>query len=345
MIYIAILFALLMFSRAKPKRNSKLFMLGIFVILLTTCFRNPYIGIDTMGGYYDDYIEVVAGTHLTWMEPAWEVINRISIVLGFGYQGVIAIAGLLTILPMAYVLSKVSDNKCLSLALYYGMYFILYSFNLMRQMIAVSFAFLAVYYYTQKKWKRMALALCVGFLFHKTILFILPLFVYFRMNNMRYMTTVVVTGASLLLGILFPTAAFYVLTGRYSSNLAGTDGYSGFRSDFLFPALMALLFSLFFLFIIYFGYGKIKDDPWYRMALLSVIVMNLTLKLGQGTRMVLYFSQAQAVFLPRHLNSSRNMTNRRIVKCVYFLYLFVNFFRILLDQWDTLTPYMFFWQL
>lgn len=344
MIYITILFVLLMFSRAKPKLNSKLFMLGIFVILLTTCFRSPFIGIDTMGGYYEDYKEVVAGTRLTWMEPAWEVINRISIVLGFGYQGVIAIAGLLTILPVACVLTKVSDNRCLSLAIYYGMYFILYSFNLMRQMIAVSFAFLAIYHYTQKKWMYVALALCVGFLFHKTILFALPLFIFVRLD-MRYLTTVAITLGSLLVGIMLPTQAFYSLTGRYSTNLSATDSYSGFRSGILFPAMMAMLFSLFFLFITYFGYSRIKGDTWYRMALLGVIVMNLTLKLGQGTRMVLYFSQAQAVFLPRHLKSSRNLTNRRIVKCVYYLYLFVNFSRILLDQWDTLTPYMFFWQI
>ena len=343
MIYISTLLMLCLFARAKGEKDKRLFELGVLLILVVTCLRSPNIGIDTAGGYLEDFNAVASGYHLGWLEPAWEPLNKLAIELGFGYQGVIAFAGVLAILPVAYVIRKISKNECYSLALYYGMYFVLYSYNLMRQMIAVSFALMAIYFYYEKKYKWTFFWLVLGVMFHKTILFVLPVFVFTRFR-LKYSMTVIITLVSLLLGAFLPSEVFYVIAGHYAGNLAGTDGYSGFRTSILVPVVMAAILSVFFLFITYYGRRKLEGNMWYMMSLLGIIVMNLTVKMGQGTRMVFYFSQAQVLFIPEHLKNSEIPSNRRFVKAIYFIYLFMNFFRVLLNQWDTVTPYRFFWQ-
>lgn len=343
MVYIATLIMLFAFSKTKGKLNDKLFLFCTAFVLIVTCFRSPEIGIDTAGGYYKYFLAVQKGTHLTWVEPAWEPLNVIALHLGLGYQGVIAFAGLLYILPFAYVISETSDNKCYSLALYYAMYFVLISYNMMRQMVAVSFSLLVVHFFQEKKMVKAFLSLVIGFCFHKSIIVVLPLLVFIRLR-FGFFSTVMMVALSFIIGVGTPKRVFLLLTGQYSRNLLSTDGYAGFRSNILIPAFLALLFSVFFLFVIYFEFEDIKYNVWYLMSLFGLIVMNLTIQMGQGTRIVYYYSQAQVFFFPKYFDAIQQQVNKRFLKAFYYCYLLFNFFRILLSQWDTLTPYRFFWQ-
>lgn len=343
MVYIGMFALLFLFSRSKRKRNDRLFKLGLLLVIVLTCLRSPKIGIDTSGGYYDYYQWILAGTHLGWVEPGWEIINRISIFLGLEYQGAIAIAGLLTLLPVGYVISRKCENKCLALALYYGMYFPLYSYNIMRQMIAVSFALLSMLFFIEKKYIKSILFLVLGFFFHKSILFILAVPVFMKIR-LSYRKTVVITIISFAMGILLSGQVLSAISGKYAANLLNTDGYSGYRSSFLMPALMSLAFSAFFLFVTYFHSKNLRENPWYIISSIGIFVMNLTIRMGQGTRMVFYFSQVHILFFTEYLNQISNRINRRVVKTIYYAYILINFLRVLLDQWPTLNPYCFFWQ-
>lgn len=341
MIYILLLFLLFVFSFSKGNINNKLFFLGVALIMITTCLRSPTIGYDTAHGYLICYNIVADGGHLTWVEPAWEPLNKLSIMLGFGYQGVIAIAGLLFIVPAAYVMYKVSSNKCISLTIYYAMYFVLVSYNMMRQMIAISFVFLVFYFYQEKKWTRMILAFLIGFLFHKSVLVIIPALIFINFK-LEYSMSVILVLYSFIIGVCFPKSLFFLFLGKYSNYLNSSSSYAGFRSSILLPSLFALVFSFFFLYSAYFGYEKIKTNKWYMISLFGVIMMNLTIQFGQGTRIVFYFSQAQVFYIPEYLDLIDYQENRGYLKILFGLYLLANFIRLFLDELDYLTPYSFF---
>ena len=72
--------------------------------------------------------------------------------------------------------------------------------------------------------------------------------------------------------------------------------------------------------------------------------MNLTMRLGQGTRVVLYFSQAQAIFMPNYIKKIENGQDRLIVCFLYVTFLSANFLRMLILSWNEVCPYSFFWQ-
>lgn len=342
MIYICIFVLLFIFSLTEDKLNERLFKLSTAATLCLTGFRSPGLGIDTAGGYYEYYQYVSAGVRLSWLEPAWELINRLAIMLGLGYSGVIMISAALTIFPVAYVINRTVNNKCFSFAIYYGMFFVLFSFNLMRQCIAVSFALLAVYYYINGRFLKSALGLVAGLMFHKSVVVIIPL-IFFLKLKIRYVDTVMLVAVSYLCGLLLSDDFFVFISGQYAVNFLNTGGYAGFRSSITLPALFSFVFSLFFLFLIRISYDKTQRGPWYLVSLLGVVVMNLTMRLGQGTRIVLYFSQAQMIFFANYINGIENRQNKRIIIMVFLLYLAVNFYRILYSQWNTLCPYNFFW--
>ena len=338
MVYISLFMFLFILAFAKGGVNYKI---GLLAILITTCLRAQNIGIDTAGGYSSYFRWINNGSDLSsWLEPGWIVVNKVAIWLGWGYQGVLAIVGLLTIIPVSYVIKRTCINKRLSLAVYYGMCYVFISYNLMRQMIAVSFALLAMYFYINKNLKYAIFWLIAGFLFHESIIFIIPVALFLKLD-VKYSKVVVLVFISFLCGILLSNQFFFIVSGQYAKYLMRP---SGFRSSLLKPILFSFLFDIFFLFFIQFRYEKLRRNPYFLISLLSVLVMNLTMRMAEGTRIVLYFSQAQMICFPNHLKEIRSYKNKIILTLIYIAYLATNFMRILLGLWETLNPYNFFWE-
>ncbi len=340
MIYIVLLITLYLFSLSK-KNNNILFKLGVILLLILTCCRSKSIGIDTSGGYYKYYRYIENGINLWWVEPAWVIINKLCIIVGIGYQGVLALSGLLTILPSAYVINKKCENKCFGLAIYYALYLPIYSFNLMRQSIAIAFVFLAMYLYIEKKYYKSIVGIIIAVLFHNSA-FLAVFVVLFLLIKPKYKHVFFMIIISLCVGVFASNRLFFLLAGKYSNSLLNTGGYAGFRNTSFIPILFVVIFDTFFLFIVFLSYKTIKDDKMFLITLLGVLVMNLTLRLGQGTRIVLYFSQAQCIFLPNYINNIDRKVNKKTIITLYVLYVTLNFLRIIGAQWHTITPYTMF---
>lgn len=337
MIYIAVFIILFIFSLSS-KSNGGLFRISAVVLLILAGCRARSVGIDTSGGYWSYYNWILEGNNLRWVEPSWVIINKLSISLGWGYQGVIAIASLLTILPVVYVIEKKGGNKCFSLAIYYGLYLILFSFNMVRQCIAISFVLLAAYLFSENKKMRSIIVVCLAIMFHNTALFTLIalLFLRIKWNLNRVALCQILT---LLMGIVINDRVFFVISGHYASNLLYKDGYTGFRDDIIKPIIFTILFNILFYYIIRFEFDNIKNNYSFCLALLGVFILNFTLRLGQGTRVVLYFSQFQLLFIPEYVSTIKGYKNKAMIVIPYFMYLSANFCRMLLAQWDSLVPY------
>ena len=346
MVYIFFFFLLLLFSAIaakNEKHDKKLFSISILLLLCLTCLRSRFVGIDTSGGYYSYYKQIGAGLDLSWLEPLWVLLNKVSLWLGWGYSGVIGIAGALTILPVAFVVSHECRNKCFGIFIYYGMYMILFSFNMVRQSIAVSVCLLAMYLFLHKKNAKAVICIIIAFLFHNSSIIVLPIILWVKIHWSLY-RTILILSLSFVIGTIANSSFFTFFSGQYADDLLRGGGYYGFRESITMPALFTIGFNILFIILVMCEYGKAKKDPWFLIAMLGVVVMNLTYRLGQGTRIVLFFSQAQVVFFSNYIDNMERKGNKRIVCFLYVAYLFANFYRILISQWDSLVPYSFFWQ-
>lgn len=342
MLYIILFVLLFLFACSNERVNRILFKASFLSILLLTCLRSPSLGIDTADGYFKYFTYIQSGLDLYWVEPAWIFINKLAIWTGLGYQGVLAFAGIVSLVPIYYVITKTCANKCFAFAIYYGLYFVLFSFNLVRQNLAVSIALLAVYMYLKKKYLVALLCIILGFMFHHSVLYVLIVLLFFKLN-VSFGKMIILLVVSYVLGILISDQFFFLAAGGYSGNLLKDNGYTGFRTSIVFPAIFTMLFNIFFMIVLFPRFEKIKTNPFFLMVLAGIIVMNLTLRLGQGTRVVLYFSIAQALFFPNYIRSIDERNDKFIVCSLYVTYLCVNFFRMLFAQWDTVCPYEFFW--
>ncbi len=342
MLYIILFGLLFLFACSNERVNDLLFKISFLSILFLTCFRSPSLGIDTAGGYYYYFQYIQNGINLSWVEPFWIFLNKLAIWTGLEYQGVLIFSGIISLVPIYYIISKTCVNKSFAFAIYYGLYFILYSFNLVRQNIAISIALLSILMYLKQKYFIAFLCFIAGFMFHHSILVVL-IFLLVKKINLSFGKFVALLVCSYALGIILSNQFFFFIAGGYAKNLLLHDSYSGFRSSIMKPAIFTLAFNMFFLTIVFSQFEKIKKNSWFLMVLIGIIVMNLTMRLGQGSRVVLYFSIAQAIFIPNYIRNIDEKNDKFIISLLYVGFLGINFIRILIDQWDTVCPYTFFW--
>lgn len=342
MIYVSIFILLALFSLTKGKTNDRYYKVMFIWILFITCCRSSQIGIDTAGGYYSYYKYILGGGDLGFVEPSWIVLNKLSIELGLGYSGIIAMSGLLTLIPVAFVINKTCDNKCFAMLIYYGSYYVLNSFNIMRQCIAISFILLAIYYYINNRFVYSGIWFIIAFLFHKSAIVALVIIVFLKLE-FKFSRIVVILLSTYLIGLFVSAKLFYLVSGRYANYLV-SDGYGGFRESIFLPAIMAAILNVFFVFVVWPEYDRVKCNPWFLISIVGIIFMNMTVRLEQGTRVVLYFTQAQMVFVPNYVRSLKNKNNKKVISCLFVIYLALNFYRILHTQLDSLLPYKFFWE-
>lgn len=339
MIYIFNFFLLFICSYVSPKNRNWVFILLSFYLIIFGALRADTIGIDTAGGYKDLWNWYSRGAKLKWLEPSWVFLMWLAQTLNLGYSGVIFISELLCILPTLYVIYKNRKyaNIILMLFVYYGMFLYLYSFNIIRQSISMSFCFLSFWFYENKKKKRSFLFIVLAYFFHKSTLLFLISFVLIKLNY-SFKKWIIILLITYILGNFLGKRFFMIVTGPYAKYLERSS--YGFRNSSLLIKSLALLMNLFPIsFIILSGRAKdIVRLNWCKMLLCGLTLMNITQSLILGTRLIIYFTQFQILFYPYIFQIKKK--DKQIFLMTFFIYLLINFVKVLGGQNDSMTPYI-----
>ena len=338
MIYVFIFFFLFLASFSDKKYHKVLYIALIAFLIFFGGFRADTIGVDTAGGYKTYWNLYLNGNPLSFVEPAWFFLMSLCVRFNLGYSGLIFISELLCILPTSYVIYKQKNNNIIfSLAIYYGMFFFLHSFNLIRQSIAMSFCLLFAYFFYEKKYYKAIFSFVLAFLMHKSaLIFIIAIFFNkFVLTRTRIIFLCFITFCA---GLLLSKRFFIILAGPYAGYLENSS--FGFRNMSMSLILLDILMNVFLISYILLGKRKNLSSFYLKTLVLGMLCMNMTMTLELGTRLILYFTQAQIIFYPEYFKIKRN--DKNILFCVLVLYFFVNFIKILIGQWDSLTPYRLF---
>src|SRR5690606_10312404 len=165
--------------------------------------------------------------------------------------------------PIFYVVKKDSPNALLSIFFYYTLYFYFYSFNITRQMIAVSFILIAFYMLKKEKKLFSFITILFASLFHISALIALPTLLISRRNtnNGFYIWMVIFSfiAGLFLLDYLIALAQYlpytYYFTRFSVGNIMGNMFYLIILNSFFFFILFSIkersmYFKIFFYFII-----------------------------------------------------------------------------------------------
>ena len=337
MLYI-VLFFILLFIALLPKKYANLASyFSLIMLLFLASLRSFDIGTDTKG-YSDIFNYIKSDIDVSsYIESGWVYLNKIVAFIGLNYTGVLFLSEILCIVPVFYVLKKSVKNYNLGIFIYYGMYLYLHSFNIIRQCVSMSLCLLSYYYFIHRKIKSSILTFLVAFCFHKSAL-IFSCVYFLRFLNITTGFVIILLFISFLFGIFITNKIILFIVGPYSHFFQNSQ--YGFREYSVSTAFFCALVNLFFIvFILIKKQSLNKDSVWEKCLITGLCCMNATQTLVLGTRLMFYFTQAQCIFYSTYISNKKK--DKFFFLFILCYYLFINFIKILLGQWDSLMPYQF----
>lgn len=286
-----------MLFRVKNHLVMLMIMAGLTII---AGFRATDVGTDTMN-YYLYFYRVEHGLLESGYEPLWQLLNIGVSRLGGDFHHVTLLASILTFFPLYVAFRKESRLPFFSLFIYVAFNYYFSSFNIMRQMLAVSWALLAfVYYKTGNSTKsdniKVVLCTLVAVLFHYTAIVIVPIYWIIQLT-LRYNKWFIIQLGSLILGVLFGPLLFSIAT-RFLPFYSQYDT----RDDSAGAVLNLALLNLAFLGV----NNLIKNrDKWFSLFFCFIVFSNLVIKIPFANRFVVYAGIALTIFMANVLSNNK----------------------------------------
>jgi len=362
----------------KCKKNLHKFYFWLLITILIPCviaaLRSYDIGTDVRGyaitmysvaersSSFSNYLSqnwlhVVTHKVISDMEIGYNFLVYVSAHFFHSFQVLLFLTEVLTVVPVYVGISRFREKIPLHISVfvflttYYNV-----SLNIMRQSIAMSFAFLALCYAINKSsWKRVVVVLVVGYLFHSSAIIgvlIVGLYIYmthnqrgiFKLLNKRKRHVELGKLALIIVvGIVF--IVFYQLIGNLL-RILGLGAYARYLSEgtvFL-PGQILLRLPLFL--IIFLEWNHLKKEELNIFFIALLILDLLTSQLSgvntQAIRISMYFAYTKLLLIPILYNGTRQ---KRIVRPAINLYLIAywTYMFVITISGET-YPYKFFFQ-
>ena len=333
MFFYIITLLFLLFVSFKKISNRFLFLITIFLSFFLG-FRNYDVGADTERyiSYYN-YVDKSIGH----MELGWNYISIFFKSYGFSAYFFHFIIALFTLGLITFVISSQKSSKLNSMSLFflYTLGYYLLMFNGMRQFLAGSIVFVGFHFLKEQKFLVTIFTIFLASLFHTSAVFTLPvLFV----NKLKLSTRFIVITfiISFIFGLLASGSLLASIAGKYAHDVV--EDY-GFRTSYTYAFIVGGLTNLFYLYLYRICDGKLNNNIWIKISYLSVIIMNMTINLEMGPRLVYYYSIAFIIAIPLILEN----TKCQLLSFVCYLYGIITFARFIIPEifrtYESLVPY------
>ena len=320
----------------KYKGISKLFvLLGTLFLAIIGGLRDDTIGTDVL--FYADKVfdDAVHSKSLI------EYINNVAIRAEAGYaflQYVVSIfssnlnASLFVTQCLTFVFfvlaiyERKMEKHIVIVFIFFLLYFYNFSFNLIRQMMAINCCLYAFACFVNRKFLKSTLILLLGFSFHKTVLLAVLLFgicYFFSKSKFNYKWIILLIGVILLSlfvqrldAVIESLAVVDVLSGYqyYTSDAKGTG--SNYSELFIRFILFVWLFSA------RHYIPKVKFDFFIICLVIESVFFYLSFYSQYIYRMAFYLIALDVFFIPETLDAIKNRSRRILFTTSILLLLF-----------------------
>jgi len=303
----------------------------IVVLTLFTGMRNISVGTDS--AMYGDYF-LRNWDYIQWIKGGTEIgfssiIKLIQLIGLDNYLYFFIVFSLIFNVVVINAIYKISKNIPLSIVIFMtfsDLY--IFSFNVMRQSIAVAFVMLSIYYMFESKNRKMYLMLVLAVCFHYSAIcaFIFP--VAYRMIEKRPFILYLIA-AFLIVMFTLITSQLYV----YLSLITGADRYTAYNqmiTSATDPKKFMLDLFLLICFVCCFLYQKINSKKenfilflFFCFTCCSFCITFLGLRYEGAGRVIWYFSFSSIFLFPIVINNSKSMTKMLyslVLSCMLLLY-------------------------
>lgn len=322
-------------------------IIGAFSILFY--LRSFSIGIDTYT-YSEIMSDVLNFSNISEVFP-YSIKNNLEpgfiftiYLLGFlgGISFIFTFFSIVIYFNYCYVLSKIKINPVLyflSFFSYFGVY--LWSLNILRQMIAVSFVVLASYFLTQEKNRNFVFFILIASLFHYSAIFCILFYFLYRNINFLYRFRFLI----FLLIIFFTKyilSNFVVFYDRYST-YSQADSKGGVGVFLLFFYIITVFVGDFFgrKYSVYY-----LENKFFNLILLLYLSLQFAFifsginNLGTS-RFVIYFLWPSVFIWGIFFTNIKLKYHRLLLSLLFFVFLITYWFYSLSNLKLDFVPFVF----
>lgn len=330
-------------SKNNTTKNIYLVFVGLVLIIISGFrgdFSSDYVGYEEIFKFHNQFSDFRLLLKYKYnVEIGYILVNWL---IGRFTDNTIWIFLMSSIIILSLHLKEIkknSSNICLSVLLFatIGAYYT--SFNIMRQILAVSIIFSgSSYLYEKKIWNYIAVVLLAS-LFHSTALLMIPFYFIlnfkFNYKNLAILLiTLILISSNIHVILEFAQKYFY---SHYKVSSYGMSGY-GYKN---------IILPLGILFFIISEYSKNGDkenkrlNVWFNATIFYVFFSFLGLNIQMLERFSYYFSPYILLIIPKMVSNERN-------KHLRTMYYFVIVLVAILYNLFTLSgsgynPYYFIW--
>ncbi|MFQ2599563.1 EpsG family protein [Aeromonas caviae] len=338
-------------GKKAPYTFNKLAFLGMLLPLaLLSGLRATSVGTDTLNYFYlyhdvpSNIVDFFNTVKLGFFdEPGFKIIQFIFRFFGLEFNYFLCfISTFIVYLYLRGILIN-SKYKKFSVLIFLTLGFYTFHFNGARQGIAMAIFFYSLLYAVKGEGIKFYSCLFVGFLFHKSIIFCLPVFILIKSELTPKKIILLFVVTSLLALFVDDMVAFASenIDARYSS-------FSAQRSEAMglfYHSTNFLIFIFLYLMKVIYRIKERLFNSCLNLALIGVILglVSIVLKLDPNgiARASYYFTQLYIYLIPIAVYSITNMTLRSFC-CVLSILLGVTYFYLTTTALANLYPYSFF---
>jgi hypothetical protein len=331
------------------KRNNNVFYVCSVLIWLFIATRDVSVGTDTK--YYVDFFKHPNFWYLG--EPSdflFEQIGRFLHLFGKSPRYFIFTISTLYLVGLFFLINKLSVNKPLSVFLFcivgIGSIFFFDYLCIIRQAMALSFYFIAIYLYfersdnakknTRNKWWGIILYVC-AYLTHGTCLIALPILILVdkvHISNKGWIVLIILTYIIAALK-LFSVGDFLEVVFSFLGDDGHYAGYAdvnfGFIEDKGWFNMFLLPYSIIAILLLIMP-KKEEINKWYvQLFFYSAILNNLFSDNLMWSRLIVYFSIFFIIAIPNVLNQQK-WHWKVICYSIIFIYFSYKTFSILISD-------------
>ena len=328
-IYLFIIATILSFF----KKNKFLLFIIYLLLLSIGSLRSIDVGTDTEN-YENMYKIINSGEEgrlfiLAFVEPGWVLINYICGHIFDNYRPILFIGVFLSITPFFMRLWKSYDCPFHAIFFYITLYFYYNSFNITRQMVAISIILFCFDYLRNKQYKKYIIGILCAMLFHYSAIFCLCHIWIIKRIKITTINALLILSSTYLMGLyVIPLLIPHIpLVGHYSAYLMDTTS-SG--------SATRILLNAFFIFILV-SCDKRKIEPYLNLFFVGIVIYNLFAFSSAVGRLALYFTCTQLFLYP--MMTSRYVVNSFTLKLCSFIYASTYYFLMLNANSGEIVPY------
>lgn len=323
--------------------NIKILFLAGVILVIFAAIRSGDVGTD--GNNYigmfnrSRYIQESIFDRITNIEIGYLLIEQLALLISYEYWSLFFVISLISVLLSLFVIYRLSSNISLSVFIYITLGTYLFFFNGARQAIAASVFGLAIYYLLEKHKIKYFVVVLTGILFHKTILFMIPMYFVLKLN-FSYRNLFLFSGISFL-SFTFISRFLSLLDAsaeaRYLEYIdrGASGGY-----------LLAIYFISISFLLIYFRTKIVtarmfEYNIYLNMCILYAIIYLVVVTTSSDVnflRMSLYLSLGHILIWPIVFQCVPIFRLRFVRLCFYIIHLI--FYALYINQMSNLNPYL-----